>query len=531
MELNLDDPENPVTKEQIENFIEHVNNQPEFTIDYSGSQILYKSIVDELQLKNHDTFRLITFQSQCTTAIHYLECIIIDYDQKLNTSEVKEIRKIIKKLELLLLDIQKRIELFKSKDHNMEPHYYKKITEITGLYDSARESNDLAELKQLEQKIRNFITLFRDTVPDAQIVRNEAFETKKYISNKIDKLNEKLKDDGLKMSNPKALLHEIKNKEIIDPEITLPDRILRELNIIEALFHAQHHICDNSVMFPYILDSDGNSGINGRYINWFDIISNVELLNLHLYKKVFTDRYENTNNHALLHSQLTEIRGKAIIVRDYYNEYLTDQNLIVKEYFEKKALSSFEESADLTEAHSAVITVNNYQIGEIYLGCSKSNFKRAKNIPDYSFSYMGENMLFARFCQNLIDFIDRFIPLQLSISGLQTKFSLNQLSVIFDQLINSRYIAESSSRNFVAVFQEQPLPVGWDKVKWNGSRKECFSFMMDMCGDDIKAQEINNYFLQYRKSNKTGEINTKLLTSHDRSGLKRGFLDSIKSKS
>lgn len=531
MELKLDDPDNPVTKEQIENFIAHVNNLPEFNIDYSGSEFLYNSIVDELQLQKHDTFRLITFQSQCTTAIHYLECILIDYDQKLNTSDVKEIRKIIRKLELLLLDIQKRIELFKSKDQNMDPHYHRKLIEIRQLYDLARETNDLDPLKKLEQKIRDFTSYFIDTVPEAIIVRTEAFDIKKYISNKIDKLNEKLEDDGIKKSNPKALLHEIKNKEIIDPEITLPDRILRELNIIEAFFRAQHYIYDNSVMFPYILDSDGNSGINGRYINWFDIISNVELLNLHLYKKIFTERYENTNNHALLLSQLTEIRDKAIKVRDYYNEYLTDQNLIVKEYFEKKAHSSFEESTDLTESHSAVITINNYQIGEIYLGCARSNFKRAKNNPDYSFSYMGENMLFARFCQNLIDFIDRFIPLQLRISGLQTKFSPSQLSVIFDQLIKSRYISESSSKNFVAIFQDKPMPEGWDKIKWIGSRKACFSFMMEMCGDEIKALSINNYFVQYRKSSKTGEINSKPLTSHDRTGFKRGFLNKIKSKS
>ena len=116
MELIFDDPDNPVTREQIEAFIAHVNNQPEFSIDYSGAEKLYQSTFNELQLKKHDTLRLLTLQSQCSSALHFLEIILIDYQPKLNELEINNISKLIGKLISLLKDIRKRIDLYKYKE-------------------------------------------------------------------------------------------------------------------------------------------------------------------------------------------------------------------------------------------------------------------------------------------------------------------------------------------------------------------------------------------------------------------------------
>ncbi|MEI8048917.1 MAG: hypothetical protein WCI92_16160, partial [Bacteroidota bacterium] len=191
------------------------------------------------------------------------------------------------------------------------------------------------------------------------------------------------------------------------PTVTIPDRILLELNLIQAIYKAQFFVYDSNV-YPYILNAKGISGIDGRYLEMFDIISNVELLNLHFYKQVFTDRYENTTNHELLFIQLFEIREKAIVVRDYFNENLTVNNPLIREYNENRDKLPFEESADLSDFHSAVVTVCDYHLGEIYLGCKDIEFNKGKIYKNYSFHYMSYNFLFAQFCEGLIAFIDKF---------------------------------------------------------------------------------------------------------------------------
>jgi len=111
--------------------------------------------------------------------------------------------------------------------------------------------------------------------------------------------------------------------------------------------------------------------------------------------------------------------------------------------------------------------------------------------------------------------------------GIRTDYTPPQLSVIFDKLLKIQYVSSSDRKNFIATFQDKPLPNGWKKIKWSGSRKDCFSFMMDMCGDSIKAQDINDKIVQYAKDRKTGMVNTNPLTPRDRTNCKRGFLDRL----
>jgi methyl-accepting chemotaxis protein len=154
--------------------------------------------------------------------------------------------------------------------------------------------------------------------------------------------------------------------------ITIPDRILRVLNIIDTFFKAQHLPYDQTDPFPYLLDHKGQASIHGRYIASVSILSDVELFSLQLYKKELTVRFENTSNLTLLKNQLLSIRDRAKQIRDYYNSFLTKGNKILDDFLSKsKALSSlehFQERLVFLEFHRSVPTISNYHIMEIYLG-------------------------------------------------------------------------------------------------------------------------------------------------------------------
>lgn len=88
--------------------------------------------------------------------------------------------------------------------------------------------------------------------------------------------------------------------------ITIHDRILRELDIIRNIYEGQHKKNDVNDFFPYpsLLNEEGYHVGNGRYLKDFDIFSQVELFNVQLYKKEFTERFEKTNNLTLIENQL-----------------------------------------------------------------------------------------------------------------------------------------------------------------------------------------------------------------------------------
>lgn len=67
-----------------------------------------------------------------------------------------------------------------------------------------------------------------------------------------------------------------------------------------------------------------------------------------------------------------------------------------------------------------------------------------------------------------------------------------------------------------------------NRIKWIGSRKECFSFGMDLYGDNITASELNQRFEQYRTDANTGKRNTNKLIPADRLNCKRGFIQRLK---
>lgn len=195
--------------------------------------------------------------------------------------------------------------------------------------------------------------------------------------------------------------------------ITTPDRILRELNIIDTIFKAQHLKYEPTDPFPYVLDKTGHSGIDGKYIINVFLLSDVELFSVQLYKKEFTIRFESTANLALLKNQLLEIREQAIEIRDYYNRYLTKGHKMVDDFIAtNKSLDTpeqFHERLDFLESHRSVVTISNYYLMEIYLGVDlhgKSGF--VGNRDKYNYTYLSDNSQLASICQRIIDFIDKF---------------------------------------------------------------------------------------------------------------------------
>lgn len=195
-------------------------------------------------------------------------------------------------------------------------------------------------------------------------------------------------------------------------EYTIADQMEKELNIIYTIFTSQYAKFDRKEKFPYILNEEGNTGIDGRYINRFDIVSNVGLMSTLQYKKHFTERYESTNNPSLVQNQLFRLRKMAIDARDYYNEKLTGKNEIVQEFADKKSeLDSaysklnFEKSLELSKYHSAVILLADYHLQYIYLGCDKLNCKHSI-MGD--FWYTLSNYELANYCHNIVEFADMF---------------------------------------------------------------------------------------------------------------------------
>jgi hypothetical protein len=206
------------------------------------------------------------------------------------------------------------------------------------------------------------------------------------------------------------------NKPIIRPpslnKISIPDRIFRELRIIDNIFKAQFHKSENEASFPFLRDKSGYGGIDGRYIAGSYILSDVELFNIQLYKDEITKRFETTANLSLITNQLKEIRNDAIKVRDFYNDRLTKSNTIVSDFLNQniKLNSSldFQAQHEFLEFHRAVIRVSNYELMEIYVGLDFDSNNNFINRFDYTYNYLSDNGLLAFVCQNLIDFIDRF---------------------------------------------------------------------------------------------------------------------------
>ncbi|MCD4794824.1 MAG: hypothetical protein K8R54_16430 [Bacteroidales bacterium] len=189
--------------------------------------------------------------------------------------------------------------------------------------------------------------------------------------------------------------------------ITITDKMLREIYIIQNVFELQYYKYEKTNHFPYVFDSESNYDIEGRYINDLDICSTDNLFNLQNFKKIITERYENTNNLNLLKNQLNKIKQEAEIAIDLYNKKLTKGTKKVEEFNNFRNLL-INGKTKLFRKHSAVLFVDNYQIFHLIFGSNRLTVDKNFNKSDYSFNYSSNNYELAFICQSVIDFIDYF---------------------------------------------------------------------------------------------------------------------------
>lgn len=266
----------------------------------------------------------------------------------------------------------------------------------------------------------------------------EIFKFYRYVNDLIDKPETFQKDIK---ENILAKIERQPQPETL--KITTSDKLLNELNIIESVFKAQFLKYDEVKNYPcpFISDKDGKDGIDGRYIASFDFYSNVELFNIQLYKDEFTKRFENSNNTTLLKNQLLEIHGKAIEIRDYYNDSLTNDCKIRTDYLITQQLS-FEQAHEKFIEHCACIEVSDYHLKNIYFGESSGKY-----IEEWLFHYNGDNSLLASICQSVIDFIDKF---NLEVIG-QAKYLIPNDNMIHEILETPRMKNMIAINDFVSI--------------------------------------------------------------------------------
>jgi hypothetical protein len=192
--------------------------------------------------------------------------------------------------------------------------------------------------------------------------------------------------------------------------LTLPDQMMRDLQVIESIFQAQYCVYEPSNSFPYplILDDAGQSGIAGRYISFMDLYATDELFPLARYKAHFTERFEQTNNASLLTSQLLQLREKAAAVVTFYNQRLSEHSKLVAQYL-KEIPSGVEDAHQFKSRHQAVVLIASHRVSQIYLGVDRSSIKQGFIRHEaYAYNFMATNQDLALLVQSAVEFIDQF---------------------------------------------------------------------------------------------------------------------------
>ncbi|MHB1178271.1 MAG: hypothetical protein ACYCZO_08075 [Daejeonella sp.] len=192
------------------------------------------------------------------------------------------------------------------------------------------------------------------------------------------------------------------------PRVTVSDKIKRELDIIATIYQSQYYLPDDQDQYtdPFILDKNGQIGINGQYIQHMDIDSDFELFNIQQFKNHITERYEASSNHTLLLNQLKEIQLKAAITLQYYQAKLTAGNQVVDDFL-KDQRRPLKERIDELEKYHALVHVSELRVTSIVFGVERSDYTHYKTKAG-GFHYIADNTYLAEICQHILDFIDLF---------------------------------------------------------------------------------------------------------------------------
>ncbi len=105
-------------------------------------------------------------------------------------------------------------------------------------------------------------------------------------------------------------------------EITIFEKIKRELNSIHWVFKSQLEPKSTELVFPRIRE-------DGRYCSVIYFRSDIELLKIENYKNYYYKRFESTTNIDLIKSELLQLMEKAKFLLDFYNDNLTTKNNLV----------------------------------------------------------------------------------------------------------------------------------------------------------------------------------------------------------
>jgi hypothetical protein len=193
---------------------------------------------------------------------------------------------------------------------------------------------------------------------------------------------------------------EVNNKKKNDINLTVYERVMRELNVVAWAFECQFMEASTSVIETPMLQS------KGRYMaGMYHITSNIEMIQLQDYIQHYTERFETTSNTVLVNNELLSIYEKATNILEYYNKNLTSNSEIVKQFHENKP-QEFNEQQDYFKEHSGIIVVQDLQPQHIVFGMDFNSNEAQWTHNEYNYPTTHNQL--ALFCEKLIDFINKF---------------------------------------------------------------------------------------------------------------------------
>lgn len=227
-------------------------------------------------------------------------------------------------------------------------------------------------------KIENEVNDYVQNNNYDNIQKEHIFYHKPLLENRINELFEEYK---LKK----------KSKTKGEETITYYDKILKELKIIEIIFHSQIN--------P---DLHLGSGIGlSRYCNKIFIISDIELLKISDYKREYTSRLEQSNNTSLVINELKNIYRQSA---ELYNFFVTNllNNPNKKEFFVG------EDAEHQIINSTGYYYFINYQVRFCFFEVEQSSEIMSSinsNFFKNSSRYNCKNETLVNFCTQLLDFI------------------------------------------------------------------------------------------------------------------------------
>lgn len=190
--------------------------------------------------------------------------------------------------------------------------------------------------------------------------------------------------------------------------LTNYDKILKELQIIENIFHSQ--------MNP---NYDLGSGIGlPRYCNKIFIISDVELLKISDYKREYTSRLEQSNNSSLAINELKIIYSKTVELCEFYLHNLHHHHNKKDFFVGEDARQQIINSTGYYYFMNYTVRFRFFEVehdSEVMNSISSNIFKNG-------YTYNCKNITLANYCEQLYDFIN--------ISGILVEKQIDSINSI-----------------------------------------------------------------------------------------------------